>query len=374
MQFWKKMVPVSFFLFLVMTAVTLVFKPDADISRTERRRLAQQPKLSVEAVLSGTYGEKMESYLQDQLPGRNLYRIIKTETETRVFRKSDANGYVQLDGSIYKINNELNEANVRRAAEQFSAIAEELSENATAYYALIPNRTYFLTDEMLETEKMMSNDEVIRQLMQENMKGVSYIDLYGLLDGGDYYRTDLHWKQEKIPDVADTLLLAMQSGEQEMSGDAEEPYQMKMAEESFYGGYAGASAFLVKPETMYYLTNTTIENATVYDYEKKQEVPVYAPECLAGTDPYDFYLWGARALLSIKNPQQENGKKLLLFRDSFGSSLAPLLIEGYSEITLVDLRYISADYLKTQIDVTSYDTVLFLYSTELINHSDSLRF
>ena len=32
------------------------------------------------------------------------------------------------------------------------------------------------------------------------------------------------------------------------------------------------------------------------------------------------------------------------FRDSFGSSIAPLLAEYYEEVTLVDLRYVSASH------------------------------
>lgn len=68
----------------------------------------------------------------------------------------------------------------------------------------------------------------------------------------------------------------------------------------------------------------SIERMQVYDYERKQNVSVYAPEKIGGMDDYDFYLWGARALLTIQNPECHNGKKLLLFRDSFGSSIAPL--------------------------------------------------
>ena len=90
-------------------------------------------------------------------------------------------------------------------------------------------------------------------------------------------------------------------------------------------------------------------------------------------DPYDYYLGGARALLSIHNPEKENGKKLLLFRDSFGSSLAPLLLEGYEEIMLVDLRYVSMEYFTKLIDVSSYDDVLFLYSQRVLRHSDSFK-
>ena len=91
-------------------------------------------------------------------------------------------------------------------------------------------------------------------------------------------------------------------------------------------------------------------------------------------DDYDFYLWGARALLTIQNPECHNGKKLLLFRDSFGSGIAPLLAEYYEEVTLVDLRYVSASYALELLGDTEYQDVLFLYSAPILNHGDSLRF
>ena len=78
-------------------------------------------------------------------------------------------------------------------------------------------------------------------------------------------------------------------------------------------------------------------------------------------------------LLTISNPDCKTEKELILFRDSFGSSLAPLLIAGYSKITLVDLRYISTDILDDFIDFTKAQDVLFLYNTQILNNSYMLK-
>ena len=116
-----------------------------------------------------------------------------------------------------------------------------------------------------------------------------------------------------------------------------------------------------------------IASMQVYDYEKKEYVSVYAPECLGETDDYDFFLWGARALLIIENAQSETDRKLLIFRDSFAGSLAPLLAESYKTTTLVDLRYVSVSHAMELLSDTSYEDVLFLYSADSLNNSDSLR-
>ena len=62
----------------------------------------------------------------------------------------------------------------------------------------------------------------------------------------------------------------------------------------------------------------------------------------------------------------------MIFRDSFGSSLAPLLIEGYEKITLVDIRYMHSNLLPNYIEFTDQD-VLFLYSTMVLNSSSMLH-
>ena len=364
---WKKISVISFLLFLSVFSIANILLTDKEVSSTERRRMEQLPEFSLESLLDGEYGSKLEKYLLDQFAGRDFFRTIKTEFETIVMGKSDSNAYFMVGDSIYKLNAELEEKNVVWAANQFSTIRRELFPEAQAYYAIIPDRNYFLKEESGMAYPTMDYER-LNALMKENMQDFSYINLYGCLELEDYYQTDLHWRQEKIADAADTLLESMQS-----SGLQMEYYEQKVATDNFLGGYAAASAFLVKPEELNYLTSSVIEQAVVYDYEKKEMVSIYAPERLEGMDPYDFYLWGARALLTIKNPEQENGKKLIIFRDSFGSSIAPLLLEKYSEITLVDLRYISANYMDTLIDTSEYDTVLFLYSTELLNNSDSLK-
>ncbi|NLP14812.1 MAG: hypothetical protein GX383_10160 [Clostridium sp.] len=124
---------------------------------------------------------------------------------------------------------------------------------------------------------------------------------------------------------------------------------------------------------MTYLTNSTLENAVVFDYESMCYSKVYMPDMFGGMDSYDVFLSGAKALITIDNPEGDSNKELILFRDSFGSSIAPLLLEGYSKITLVDLRYISTDLLGNYIDFSLNQDVLFLYNTQVINNSYMLK-
>ena len=320
---------------------------------------------SSEVVQVSTEGvEQLETYFSEQFPVRDGLRTVKAETETALLGKADTNGYFKVEDGIYHLEAELNEKNVGRVADSVEKLCTEQFQNADCYVAVIPDKNYYLADKQYPILDYARLDEMI----QAEIPSAQKINLYDKLHLEDYYRTDLHWKQERITDVVDTLVQSM--GQQ--TNTISDGWQI--ATEDFVGAYGAASALKTTPDKMIYRTDPSIERMQVYDYERKQDVSVYAPEKIGGMDDYDFYLWGARALLTIQNPECHNGKKLLLFRDSFGSSIAPLLAEYYEEVTLVDLRYVSASHALELLGDTEYQDVLFLYSAPILNHGDSLRF
>ena len=99
---------------------------------------------------------------------------------------------------------------------------------------------------------------------------------------------------------------------------------------------------------------------------------LYLPRVSKWEDPYELFLSGSISLLSIENPNAETDRELIVFRDSFGSSLAPLLAEGYAKITLADIRYLPSSQMGKLLDFTDAD-VLFLYSVPVLNNSDTLK-
>jgi hypothetical protein len=95
-----------------------------------------------------------------------------------------------------------------------------------------------------------------------------------------------------------------------------------------------------------------------------------------------MFLSGNLSVVTIENPNATTEKEMIVFRDSFGSSLLPLLAEGYRKITVVDIRYIQSANLQVLrdqrtgaplIDFKNADDVLFLYSTLVLNNSGTLR-
>ena len=85
-----------------------------------------------------------------------------------------------------------------------------------------------------------------------------------------------------------------------------------------------------------------------------------------------MFLSGGAAVLEISNPAGQKGRELIVFRDSFGSSMVPLLINDYETVWVLDTRYVNPALLGNFVDFHGQD-VLFLYSTLILNSSSALR-
>ncbi len=353
-------------LFWLLLSFAAWINPSEEISPSERRLLQQAPKLELGSVASGQFMRDFEDYAKDQFPARDTFRTIKALNRYYALAQTDNNDIYIVDGSAAKLEFPLNENSVNKATAKFSAIYEEhiKGTDSRVFLSVIPDKNYYLAEEngypMMDYERLFA-------LIREGTDFAEYIDITGELTISDYYKTDLHWKQENLAAVVDKIARALAVSE-ELSPD----YTVREDDKVFYGVYAGQSALPLKPDRILYLTNKATEQSTVYNVESELYAPVYDLEKLDGRDPYDVYLSGAVPFLVIENPTATSGRELVIFRDSFGSSLAPLLLEGYSKVTLIDIRYMASSLIGDYISFSNQD-VLFLYNTLILNSSEMLR-
>ena len=231
------------------------------------------------------------------------------------------------------------------------------------YLSVIPDKNVFIASPNGYPDK---DYKALAERLVNGFPEAKYIDISGLLSADDFYYTDSHWRQEKILTVADEIADKMGA---ERIGQCEK----HDAGVPFYGVYYGQSALPHAPEPLRYLDNAVIRSLKVYNAEIKSEIPVYDLKAAGGRDPYEMFLGGARSIITITNPNVVRERRLVIFRDSFGSSIAPLLAAGYTEITLVDIRYISPSALSRLVDFSGVSDVLFLYSASVINNSETIK-
>ena len=337
-----------------------------DYTIAERRPLKQMPEISANAVFGGKFTVDFEDFTLDQFPLRDTFRKVKSLFHYYVLHQKDNNGIYLVGDSVAKLEYPLNETSVNYAAGRLQYLYDTYLQHSQckAYAALIPDKGYYLAQSngypALDYEKM-------EQMFRDGLFWAEYVDLKPLLSEGDYYRTDTHWRQEHLLEVADRLCMAMGA-----EVPNEEDYTKVMLDAPFYGVYFGQAALPMRPEALWILESDLLDGCTVTDPITGTATPVYNMDKLESPDLYDVFLSGAQPILIVENPQGDPEKELVLFRDSYGSSLAPLLLQGYSRVTLVDIRYIHPDQVGDYVTFTDQD-VLFAYSTLILNNGRSLK-
>ncbi len=296
----------------------------------------------------------------DNFYQRETFRKLKTSVELDIFKKQDVNKIYKYSDFLVEQIYPLDEKSITNLTNKINYIKDNyLNETNKIYYSIIPDKNYYTDNSHLKPDY-----DKMKQIMKNNLKDLQYIDIFQNLKLDSYYYTDSHWKQEKLQSVAKTIA-------DNMNFSITQNYnEQKVA--TFKGVYAGQLPINTKEDEIKILVNDAITDANVYNYETKEQGGIYNFKKLNGYDKYDIYLSGATPLIEISNSNNKTNKTLVIFRDSYASSLAPLLMEGYSKITLVDTRYISPKILNEYVNFENAD-ILFIYSTLVINSSMALK-
>jgi len=359
----NKITSVLFLVLIYGTMLICIFFPEGDISISERRTLATAPLPTWQNVRSGVFFEEFDEYVTDRFPARDVFRGVKARFQTKILAMRENNSLACVDGYISKIEHKTNAISLKNAADKISKINNAYLSCSRVFLSVIPDKNYFFARDFGYPS---ADYAALVKTMTEAIPNAKYIDIFDTLSLDDYYKTDTHWSQEKLLATADKI-----AAEIGFSDGFAHEYEIR-AVENFYGVYAGQSALSPAPDTIYYLTNETIERCTARDMQTGEIFPVYDLAKADGRDAYDVFLSGARGVVRIDNPNANNDDKLIIFRDSFGSSISVLFIEAYKSVTLVDTRYVEPSKLTEYIDFNGND-VLFLYSALLINNSFSLK-
>lgn len=357
-------ITVIFSVVLFGGSLLCILKPADKYSLSERRELASFPEISIEKIKDGVFASEFEEYAKDRFPLREPLRKVKALISNYILLNKDNNGIFKAEGHLSRLDEVKNETMMNHAAEKFEFIYDNYLKNNKVYFSIVPDKNFYIAKKngypSLDYEDFISE-------MKKKTSYMSYIDVTDLLTEEDYYKTDTHWKQENITDVAERLA-------ESMGVYIDSSYNINRLEKDFYGVYAGQYPLSFPADEIKYLTNDITDSCIVsyYDTGKAVSGDMYNMKKAEGKDPYEMFLSGSTPLAVIESPLAKTDKELIIFRDSFGGSLAPLLTEGYRKITLIDIRYVQSAFLKNLVDFSDSD-VLFIYSTALLNNSLAMK-
>lgn len=291
---------------------------------------------------------------------------LRDLTALEVFDRTEPEGVYRVGDHLVQAEPELEPAMLDHAAQVFQSVYDTCltQSQGRVWLAVIPGKHAFLAG-----DRPSLDYQALTEGLVDRAPFLTPIDLSGVLTLDHYYRTDAHWRQETLAPVAALLTEAMGATPPEETG------QTHLFTTDFRGNYLRAAELPLPGDDFGYITNNWTETCSVTACDLLGGLApgmVYDFAAAWGRDPYDLFLSGAQGLLMVENAAATTDRELILFRDSFASSLTPLLLGSYARITLVDLRYLPSQLLGEYVDFHGQD-VLFLYSSLLLNNSLSLR-
>lgn len=364
-------------LWLILTGFTW-FSPNQVYSFTERSYLDKFPELSVENILEkgdSSFMSEFNAYTLDQFPLRDTFRQLKAMFHLYALNQSDNNDKYIHDGYIAEMAL-LNEKVFQKNLASIQRIYEKYLKDAkgcNVYMAVIPDKNYYLAD--VSGHMSLDYDQMFSRV-EANAPWATHISLLDKLELSDFYRTDTHWRQEKLLDVAQKVANAMGA-----EGPKAEDFTLQKLEDTFYGVYYGQIALPVAGEDMFLLRSDVLDNCLVsydgaeavkgvYDWDRSKvelvdngngKYQVYG-------DMYEVFLSKESGKIVIENPNAATDKELVVFRDSFGRSFIPLLVQDYAKVTILDTRWLAGGTYMLQNHITfENQDVLFLYSALVLN-------
>ena len=344
-----------FAFFILNTAL-----PDREFSEQENRSLQQRPAFSFDELFSGQYTKDFEAYTTDQFTLRDEWITLKAASELALGKRQNNGMFLCDGGTIIEPYEAPEDGKLEANMEALNKLVA--NTDADVYFALIPGKSDIWAHMLPQNAPRDSEKAAIDYCY--SLSDAVNVDIYGKLEEHSseyvYYRTDHHWTT--LGAYYGFSALAESMGLD--CPDISEYSGRETVSEEFYGTSWSSSGFSwVEPDSMeIFVTEPEGLEITNYPQGSPVEGQLYDWSRLEVKDKYSFFYGGNTPLLEIETGV-EGAPSLLILRDSYMDSLSPFLLEGYSRIHILDLRYYRAS-LSDYIAQNGFDDVLVCYSID----------
>lgn len=332
--------------------------PDRQFSEQENRYLQMRPEFSFKSLFSGDYTSKFETYTTDQFTFRDEWITLKAASELALGKQENNDVHLCENGTLIE-GFKRPESSVLDS--NMSALNTLVGNtDAKVYFALIPDKSDLYSSLLPKNVPNDSEKEVIDYCYGQS--NATNVDMYSALsahkDEYIFYRTDHHWTS--LGAYYGLSALAESMG---LPCPALDSYTDRhVVSEEFYGTTLSSSGFSwVDPDTMEIFVNAPESlKVTSYPQGSPVEGKLYDFSFLEKKDKYSMFM-GGNCPMHVIETGNEDKPSLLILRDSYTDSLIPFLLDDFSEIHVLDLRYYHAS-LKAYIEQNDFDNVLVCYS------------
>ncbi len=365
----------AFFLFLLAIPIlTFINLPEEDrpFSENENRYLSGFPEISVEAYLDKSAMTGFESWFADRFFGREAWIKLKNGTE-RFIGKTEVNGIFTEDDRMMQVWEGYDKDFIDKNLSAVNAFAEK-NPDIPVNFMLAPTSQEIYSNLLPDSAPIGSQAE-LNEYCRDNLD-CSYIDIFPTMmahaDEYIYYRTDHHWTTYGAYVAYTEASKALGFQATPLSD-----FDIEHASSEFRGTlYSKTLDDGVTPDIIDYyhfnggnndLTLTVNDGREIKEYDS-----LYFREYLEKKDKYSSFMGTNSPVMTITSEDNRNGQSILIFKDSYAHAFIPFLTNHYSNITVLDMRYINAGY-SSIVDMSEFDSVLILYNAITFSEDSNIR-
>lgn len=361
----KKWLPILMFVLIIfgLTGYGLVTE-EKTYSATEKRELQTRPKAKKKTIKNGKFQKKYETYLSDQFPGRDEWVALQTNI-SRLFGKKESNGvYFGKDDYLLEQYDasDFDEEQMQTNIDVLVEFVNRVGERADVKVMMVPTKTWVM-QEKLPLFAPTYDEQIFYDALQEKFSAVDEqtlipVDqvLFAHRNEEIYYRTDHHWTTWGAWYGYSAYAQAMGISAEQVRKKSD----LQLASSDFLGTtYAKVHQAAKADEISVYEPQTPLE--VIYNMGEKTTQSLYETEFLDTEDQYRVFTGGNQAVLEITGGIQ-NGKTLLLIKDSFANCMLPFLVEDFEKVIVVDLRQLNVG-CDALVDMFAPTDVLVLYNS-----------
>lgn len=374
-------ITVSVFLIMLMLfAAFIVLPADTESVLKENREIATMPETSLNNIIFGSFCTDFETYLSDNVGFRGKLIDVSNEISNLKGIKSygsisnanadlgtgdtaESKGLLTTDDAIMEIFKEKPESR-QNYISMINHYAQKLPENVNLYSMVIPTRIEFTGRKYAGLSD--SQKDTIDAIYKGTDKRVATVDVYSALekhkDEYIYFRTDHHW----------TTLGAYYAYRQFAETADVKAVNISDFKENKATGFLGylynqaqATNVKDKPDTIYYYTKgenlsfkaKAWEDGKIVEYSGKLFVkPMPGQET-----KYSIFLGSDHPLLDMP-ALGNNGRTILVVKDSYANAFIPWLTHSFERVVAVDPRSFGGDISEVIEEYGVTDVLLMNYT------------
>ena len=344
---------------LLVTAVNFI-TPERAFSENENRILASRPAFSAESVMDGSFMDDAESWQADQFFARDKWIALKLKTDTFLGKKESNGIYLGADNYLIAAPESPNETAVQRNLAAIAAFAQAYN-TLNIQMMIVPNAASVMELWLPANAPVRDQQADLAALRAQLPPSMGFIDVTNALRShaseGVFYRTDHHW-------TSLGAYYAFQSAASALGITELKSYVPHVVSTTFEGTLASRSGSHKVTDVIevYEPVDPGSEFVVNYDATLEKSRSLFVSECLNEKDQYTVFFGGNHPRITIRTTAN-NGRVLLIFKDSYANCFVQFLTPYYETILLIDPRYYYDDAGALMADEGVTD-VLFPYNLD----------